>query len=181
MWTNRGRAWDRGLFVEGGNCIVINLKSSVKSLAMMPQHLLDTSRNEVDRFDLFHLFTPGSYGLTWIAEWMESRLSCLIKRELRSLYIHSLIIIQDIYGKIPLPEAAVSADEWTRGAIEKPHARQLPSNSRGMSSLQNHVHQSEAHLLSPADMKDFIAKFRQNSIYDSMVISRFDSGRTLPV
>ena len=34
---------------DAGNCILISLRSSVKSLAMVPQHLLDFNKNEVDR------------------------------------------------------------------------------------------------------------------------------------
>lgn len=49
MWTNRGIDFSDLLWIEGGNCININMKSSVKSLAMLPQHSIDIKRNEVDK------------------------------------------------------------------------------------------------------------------------------------
>lgn len=49
MWTNRGIDLSDLLWIEGGNCININMKSSVKSLAMLPQHSIDIKRNEVDK------------------------------------------------------------------------------------------------------------------------------------
>ena len=37
----------------------MNLRSSVKSMAMVPQHMLDFGKNEVDRCFLLHRFTPS--------------------------------------------------------------------------------------------------------------------------
>ena len=50
MWTNRGVNYRIFSLLEGGNSILISLRSSVKSLAMVPQHLLDFNKNEVDRW-----------------------------------------------------------------------------------------------------------------------------------
>lgn len=78
--------------------------------------------------------------------------------------LHPRGSIQEIYGKIPTPEPAVTCDQWIRGAVEKPHSRQLPSNSRGLSSLQSHAASTEPHLLTPADMKGFLRDFRAQRI-----------------
>ena len=51
MWTNRGSSLVYLLFIEGGNSITINMKSSVKSLAILPQSCIDIKRNEVDKYD----------------------------------------------------------------------------------------------------------------------------------
>ena len=96
---------------------------------------------------------------------MESRLSCRTRPEPPLPYFDfPRFFIQEIYGKIPTPEPAVTCDQWIRGAVEKPHSRQLPSNSRGLSSLQSHAASTETHLLTPADMKGFLRDFRNQRI-----------------
>ena len=59
--------------------IAINMKTSIKSLSMMPQHMLDIKRNEVDKSSFFSLSTVGSFASTWIVASTASRSSCHIK------------------------------------------------------------------------------------------------------
>lgn len=42
--------------VEAGNGITISMKSSTKSLAILPQHMLNIKRNEVDKYVKVRLF-----------------------------------------------------------------------------------------------------------------------------
>lgn len=44
------RAIDMSESVDAGNGITINMKSSTKSLAILPQHTLNIKRNEVDKY-----------------------------------------------------------------------------------------------------------------------------------
>lgn len=90
---------------------------------------------------------------------------------------------QEIYGKFPLPEPAVNCDQWIRGAVEKPHSRQLSTNSRGLTSLQNHAATTESHLLTPADIKSFLQNFRQKStgFLIPAILSRHNRGEAVGV
>lgn len=132
MWTNR----------EGGNCILISLRSSVKSLAMLPQHLLDFNKNEVDKFlrinvdsgiDEMSISMPHQAGAT----------------------------IQEIYGKCPAPKPAVSSADWIRGVVTKP-----AFISKG--SLRSDS-DSEMKLLKPADIKQWLQDFRSKNLSSESV------------
>lgn len=81
MWTNRGELGIYISFIEGGNCILISLRSSVKSLAMLPQHLLDFNKNEVDKSSLSLSLIIGSYVSMSIRVLMRCPYQCLTKQE----------------------------------------------------------------------------------------------------
>lgn len=133
MWTNR----------EGGNCILVNLRSSVKSMAMVPQHMLDFGKNEVDRF-------------------VRINGECGIDEMLVSMPHQAGASIFEIYGKCPSTEPAMTAAQWIGGTFAKPRfIDPAARNPRGASARND---AGAMKFIKPADVQGWLQEHRRKHL-----------------
>lgn len=138
---------DSDMWNDSNSLLTVPLKNSSKSVAMMPQSLLNISNNEIDRFIRISMENT-----------IES-ISVLVPRQAGT-------IASDLYGQIASGEPAQSAADWVKGQILPMRMKNAVGSAKGVSSRAHEVNDG---IVSDANVKEWIWNYRSKCFSDSEI------------